>query len=77
MAFEERGGYGLDSVLLGVFLDDDLTSPVVTALRTNAVIHYRSSAVGAGCEGRDGSKVVGTTLASSLLREFVFRMCHS
>ena len=57
-------------------LDDDLTAPVVAALRADAVIHNRGAAVGAGCKGRYRSEIVGTPLVSSLLREFVFRMCH-
>ena len=57
-------------------LDDDLTAAVVAALRADAVIHHRGAAVGAGCQSGDGSEIVGTPLVSSLLGEFVFRMCH-
>ena len=57
-------------------LDDDLTTSVVAALRADAVIHHGCAAVGAGCQGGYRSEVVGTPLVSSLLGEFVFRMCH-
>ena len=61
--------------LLGA-LYDDLTTSVVAALRAYTVIHYRCAAVRAGCQGRYRSEIVGTPLVSSLLGEFVFRMCH-
>jgi len=48
-------------------LDDNLTSSVVTTLRAYTMIHYSSTAVRAGCKGRDGSKIVSTSLVSSLL----------
>ena len=57
-------------------LDDDLAASVVTTLRAYAVIHHRGAAVGAGGQGRYRSEIVGTPLVSSLLGEFVFRMCH-
>ena len=53
-------------MLLGV-LDDDLTAAIIAALRAYAVIHHSCAAIGAGCKGRDGSEIVGTTLVSALL----------
>ena len=58
-------------------LDDYLTSAIITALGANAVIHHCCAAVRASRKCRDGSEIVSTTLVSSLLGEFVFRMCHS
>ena len=57
-------------------LFDDLPATVVAAFRAYAVIHHRCATVGANAQGRYGSEVVGTALVSSLLGEFVFRMCH-
>lgn len=58
-------------------LDDDLTTAVVAALRADTVIHHGGAAVRAYAQRGNGSKVVRATLVSSLLGEFVFRMCHN
>ena len=65
-----RGG------LLGALLDD-LTTSVVTALRADVMIHHGRTAVGASCQSGDRSEVVSPSLVSSLLGDFVFRMCHN
>ena len=62
-------------VLLGALLYD-LTSAIVTALGADPVVDYSCTAVGAGGKCRDGGEIVSTPLVSSLLGEFVFRMCH-
>ena len=58
-------------------LDDDLTTAVVAALRAYSVVDDGRTAVGAGGEGRNRSEVMRPSLVSSLLGEFVFRMCHN
>ena len=63
------------SVLLGA-LFNDLTTTIVAALGAYTVIHHGSAAVGAYAQRGNGSKVVRTSFVSSLLGEFVFRMCH-
>jgi hypothetical protein len=40
------------------------------------VIHHGGAAVRANAQSGYGSEVVRTAFVSSLLREFVFRMCH-
>ena len=55
---------------------DDLTTSVVAALRADSVVEDGCTAVRAGAQGRDGSGVMRTALVSSLLGDFVFRMCH-
>ena len=67
----EGSGEGLFSAL-----DDDLTATIVAALRADAVIHDGGAAVRADAQGRDRSEVMRSSLVSSLLGEFVFRMCH-
>ncbi len=57
-------------------LHDDLTTAIVSALRTYPVVHYGCSAVGANAQCRDSSMVVSSPLVTSLLGDFVFRMCH-
>ena len=61
--------------LLGALLDN-LTTSVVAALRAYSVVHDGRTAVRAGGEGRNRSEIVSSSLVSSLLGEFVFRMCH-
>ena len=58
-------------------LHDDLTTAVVAALRADTVIHHGGAAVRADAEGGNGSVVVRSSLVSSLLGEFMFRMCHN
>ena len=76
MAGRDAGGrHSPAHLLLGV-LYDDLTSAVVAALGTYPVVDDRCAAVGASGKGRYGSEVVRTPFGCSLVREFVFRMCH-
>ena len=63
-------------LLLGALLDD-LATPVVTALRADVMIHHGRAAVGAGGQSGDLSEIVGPSLVSPLLGDFVFRMCHN
>jgi hypothetical protein len=66
----------MEKELLFGALFNDLTATIVTALGANTVIHHSGSAVGAYAQSGNGSEIVGTTLVSSLLGDFVFRMCH-
>jgi len=62
-------------ILLSALLDD-LTTSVVAALRADSVVEDGCTAVRAGAQGRDRSEVMGSSLVSPLLGDFVFRMCH-
>ena len=55
---------------------NNLTTSVVTALRTNPVIKYSRTAIRAGCESRNYSHVVCSSFVTSLFGDSVFRMCH-
>ena len=57
-------------------LHDDLTTAIVSALRTYPVVHNGSAAIGANAQRRNRSMVVSSPLVTSLLGDFVFRMCH-
>ena len=63
------------SALFGA-LYNDLTATIVTALRADTVIHDGSTAIRANAEGRNSRVVMRSSLVSSLLGDFVFRMCH-
>ena len=69
------GGSKKKKRLLGALLDD-LTTSVVAALRANVMIHHSRTAVRASGQSRYRSEVVSPSLVSSLLGDFVFRMCH-
>ena len=61
---------------LGDSLVDYLTSTIETAFGANVVIHYSRTAIGAGCQLRNDSLVVGSSFISALLGDFSFGMCH-
>ena len=70
------GVSGIKKERLLCALFNDLTAAIVTALRADTVIHHSGAAVRAYAQSGNGSEVMSTTLVSSLLRDFVFRMCH-